>query len=110
MPEEEEDFEPDFENEITIRAKWIIDGADTLDQAIAQIHRYADYLAGLKEEGWELAGMIGDDYGHLNAPPSVTDIDIKNKVSDTYHIYVLFMILILLYGLLVMYTLMCIEW
>ena len=54
--------------------------------------------------------MIGDDYGHLNAPPSVTDIDIKNKVSDTNYIYVLFMILILLYGLLVMYTLMCIEW
>ena len=47
--------------------------------------------------------MIGDDYGHLNAPPSVTDIDIKNKVSDTNYIYVLFMILILLYGLLVMY-------
>ena len=80
--ESEFDFEEDFENETLIRAKWIMDGASTLDQAIAQVRGFANYLARLKTEGWVLKGPVDDGYGYLYPAPTYANVDMKNKVTD----------------------------
>ena len=75
-----EDEDALFENEITIRAKWTMDGAETLDQAIQYLHSFADSLAEYKAEGWELRDSVGDDYGFLELSPLVANFNLKNKV------------------------------
>lgn len=101
--DEDERFEREMESEITLRAKWTMDGADTLDRAIDRLNGFASYLARLKSEGWELSGPVEDDYGHARLHPSVANVNLKNKVA--YYIFppiymlftILFTILILLY-------------
>ena len=79
-----EDQDALFENEITIRAKWTMDGAETLDQAIEYLHSFADGLAEYKAEGWELRDTVGDDYGFLELSPLVANFNLKNKVIIMY--------------------------
>ena len=52
-------------NDVTIRAKWIMDGANTLEEAAVKLEQYATYLRSLKADGWELRDGVGDDYGHI---------------------------------------------
>lgn len=59
-----EDTEEEDEN-ICIRAKWTIDDAKTIDEAIDKLNDFIAYLKSLKEEGWELRDPISDDYGFL---------------------------------------------
>lgn len=61
--DDESDWDP--ENNITIRAKWTMDSAKTLDECIERLQNYIKYLAELKEEGWELINPVDDDYGFL---------------------------------------------
>lgn len=63
-----EDFEED--NDLLIRAKWIMDGSTTLEEAIKNVKEFASYLEGLAKEGWELSGEITDDYGFLEQKTS----------------------------------------
>ena len=63
--EEEEDEEYDHENNGTIRGKWQMDGAETLDEAIVLLQNLIAYIQTLQQEGWELVDPIGDDYGHI---------------------------------------------
>lgn len=79
-----EDEDALFENEITIRAKWTMDGAETLDQAIQYLHNFAAGLAEYKAEGWELRDTVGDDYGFLELSPLVANFNLKNKVLFAY--------------------------
>jgi hypothetical protein len=53
------------EENIIIRAKWTIDDAKTIDEAVDKLHSFIEYLKSLKEEGWELREPINDDYGFL---------------------------------------------
>lgn len=53
------------EEEVCIRAKWTIDDAKTIDEAIEKLNGFIEYLKSLKEEGWELREPIYDDYGFL---------------------------------------------
>ena len=53
------------DNELLIRAKWIMDDAITLEQAARKLEEYAKYLRELKDNGWELNSPVRDDYGFL---------------------------------------------
>jgi hypothetical protein len=61
---DEEDDEHEEEN-ICIRAKWSIDNASTIDEAVEKLNRFIEYLTSLKNEGWEFREPIQDDYGFL---------------------------------------------
>lgn len=61
----EEYEEYDFENEICLRAKWMFDGAGTIDECIELCKAQIKYLQELKDEGWELTDSVHDDYGYL---------------------------------------------
>jgi hypothetical protein len=65
--EEEDDYDYvyDPENNGSIRGKWQMDGAETLDEAIVKLQDLIAYIRTLQEEGWELTDAIGDDYGHI---------------------------------------------
>jgi hypothetical protein len=62
VDEEEEDYFKDVE---TIRAKWSMDGATTLDEAIEKLHEFIEVLRQYKRDGFELIETINDDYGFL---------------------------------------------
>lgn len=70
---ESEDYDND---DIIIRAKWTMDGATTIDEAIEKLDGYIEYLKSLKEEGWELREPVNDDWGFLHkattAPSTLT--------------------------------------
>ena len=61
---EDEDEMASFDtmNELTIRAKWTMDGANTLSEAAEMLRSYADYLDKLEEEGWQLRDGVNDDW------------------------------------------------
>jgi len=71
--EETEEYNEEGENSICIRAKWTIDGAKTIDEAIELLNEFIRHLKYLKEEGWELRDEISDDYGHLYKTPLVNN-------------------------------------
>ena len=48
-----------------IRAKWTMDGAWNLDEAVRKLLRFAEYLQTIKADGWELRSPIDDDYGYV---------------------------------------------
>jgi hypothetical protein len=61
---DEGDFDPEHED--IIRAKWSMDGAETLREAAAKLRAYADELERLEREGWHLMQPIDDDYGFIH--------------------------------------------
>jgi len=65
QPPNESDSESSEDNSITIRGKWQMDGAKTIDEAIVKLHEFIDYLREKKNEGWELREEINDDWGFL---------------------------------------------
>lgn len=54
------------ENDDIIRAKWVMDNANTLSEAAAQLRAYADELVELEKQGWQLDGPVYDDYGMIS--------------------------------------------
>jgi hypothetical protein len=54
-----------------LRAKWMFDGAKTLDGVIERLHNQIKYIEHLKEEGWELIAEVNDDYGPMRQNPSL---------------------------------------
>jgi len=51
------------DEEMTIRAKWAMDGARTLAEDASMLRAMADDLDKLAAEGWELREGVADDYG-----------------------------------------------
>jgi hypothetical protein len=49
--------------EILLRAKWTMDGAETLAEAADLLRQFADELDALAKAGFHLMGPIEDDYG-----------------------------------------------
>jgi hypothetical protein len=49
----------------TIRAKWLMDGATTLEEAAQRLENEAKRLRGLQAAGWRLLDPVKDDYGFL---------------------------------------------
>ena len=64
VPTDEEVTEEEDETEI-IRAKWVMDDARTLDEAIEKLQQFVEHILALKAEGYELVGPIQDDYGFI---------------------------------------------
>ena len=56
--------EDEWENTVTIRAKWSYDGAKTIDEIIERLHEQIEHFTQMKAEGWELISEIQDDWGH----------------------------------------------
>ena len=50
-------------SDLIVRAKWMIDGATTLEDAAAKAGEFAAYLRELAGEGYELTKPVEDDYG-----------------------------------------------
>ena len=49
----------------TICVKWIADEARTLSEAVAHLRDFADWLAELESDGWQLVEPIDGGHGHL---------------------------------------------
>lgn len=59
----------DNDNDNIIRAKWTIDGAETLEEAAIKAGGFAACLRELAAGGWELTGPVEDDYGFIRKTP-----------------------------------------
>jgi hypothetical protein len=59
------EIDPLDEDLEVIRAKWALDGSESLDAAIANLTTFLVYLQDLKKDGYELIEPIEDDYGYL---------------------------------------------
>ena len=52
--------------------RWVADEARTLSEAVAHLRDFADWLAELETEGWQLVEPIDGGHGHLvNRDPRV---------------------------------------
>lgn len=69
--EEQSEHEWNERKRDIIRAKWSFDGATTLTEAATMLRNYADFLDKLYKEGWQLEGLIVDDYGYILHPDLV---------------------------------------
>ena len=63
--EDHSEDQSEEEENICIRAKWSIDDASTIDEAIVKLNEFIEYLKSLKNDGWEFREPIQDDYGFL---------------------------------------------
>lgn len=54
----------------TIRAKWTMDGAETIDEAIDKFEYRRKQLEALKDAGWDIDQPVTDDYAYLRRPVS----------------------------------------
>ena len=50
----------------TLRAKWCMDGATSLEEAAQMLEAYAAYVRGLSKDGWYAGTDCEDDYFHLS--------------------------------------------
>ena len=67
--ETEEDKTDEYEDDETIRCKWVGDGSKTLDELIERLNGFAEYVRHLKQEGWELIETMDDDWGFIRQNP-----------------------------------------
>lgn len=65
---DEDEPDDDPEPEPFVRAKWVMDGATTLEEAAIKLEAAAAELRGLAADGWTLREPIEDDYGWLTRP------------------------------------------
>lgn len=72
-PECQSSYRTKIAEETSIRAKWTMDGAETVDQAIDKFEYRADQLRALKEAGWEIRDPVTDDYAYIRREISTTD-------------------------------------
>jgi hypothetical protein len=61
-----ENEETRMDEEMVIRAKWTMDGAETLSQAASALRLFADELEKAERDGWQLDQPIADDYGFVS--------------------------------------------
>jgi len=71
---ETETLSDDTDSDEIIRCKWIGDGSNTLDELIARLNGFAEYVRGLKNDGWELVRTMDDDYGFMRQNPNVAEV------------------------------------
>lgn len=54
-----------FVGEQFVRAKGTMDGSKTLAEAAKKLRFFADWLEARAQEGWQVDGVIADDFGYL---------------------------------------------
>jgi len=61
MDEEQDDLD-----EYLMRARWMMDGATTIEEMAQKLEQKAELLRHMDEEGWELKyDEVQNDYAHL---------------------------------------------
>jgi hypothetical protein len=60
----------DDETNMTLRAKWMLDGCRTLIEVVQRLQEEMEYIIQLRQDGWELTGAIEDDWGFLKKTKS----------------------------------------
>jgi hypothetical protein len=50
---------------VIVRAKWTMDGAQTLTAAAAHLRAQAEHLVRLERDGWQLTAPVADDDGFI---------------------------------------------
>lgn len=62
MDEEQEDELDEY----LMRARWMMDGATSIEEMAQRLEKKAELLRHMDEEGWELEDdEVQDDYAHL---------------------------------------------
>lgn len=59
------DSNDDDDDEVVLRAKWMFDGAKTIDDCIEKCNGFVEWLNKMKHDGWELKDAVNDDWGFL---------------------------------------------
>jgi len=59
------DSDQEYDPPMSLRAKWCLDGANTLDDCVDKLKEFIEYIQILKDDGWELIDSINDDWGFL---------------------------------------------
>lgn len=59
--------------EALIRAKWTMDGSESIDQAIEKFEYRAEQLRALKDAGWDIHNPVTNDYAYLRRTPADRD-------------------------------------
>ena len=72
----DKDKDKDKEEEhVVLRAKWILDDSENIDQCIDKLNAFIEYLKSIKSEGWELRDPVNDDWGFLyKSTPTTTPV------------------------------------
>lgn len=63
LTEDIDELDEEVDHKVVIRGRWVLDGATTLLEAAEMAREQADYFEQLHELGYELTGVIDDDYG-----------------------------------------------
>ena len=61
--ESDNEMEIDNPTSVVIRGRWSLDGAQSLADAAEMAREQAEYFEQLIDMGYELEGIIDDDYG-----------------------------------------------
>ena len=61
--ESDNEMEIDNPTSVIIRGRWSLDGAQSLADAVEMAREQAEYFEQLIDMGYELEGVIDDDYG-----------------------------------------------
>ena len=61
--QEEDDNDIEIDHGIIIQGRFILDGADSLEDAAFMARAYANHLEEMHEQGYTLKGIISNDYG-----------------------------------------------
>lgn len=70
------EFEDEMEDMEMVLPKWCMEGARTLDEAIACLISYSEHLKDLQIQGYELIEPVDGGHGHLEkSSASTPDLD-----------------------------------
>lgn len=58
----------DGREERIVRAKWTIDGAESIEEMAEMMEERAEEIRALEDDGWELDEEVDDDYAFLSRP------------------------------------------
>jgi len=59
---DDEESDDDGSDDV-VRARWVMDGARTLEQAARKLEAFAQELRELEDSGWQLTAPIENDHG-----------------------------------------------
>ena len=71
--EDNEDIEGgDRADDLTIRAKWSLDGCNSISEIVARLESQKQYYLKLQQEGWEVVSEVSDDWGSMRQTKTKT--------------------------------------